>query len=59
MRLGCLEGLFLGLASVTLGICLGMAASYPLIVNGVDFAAFMGTDSMDYAGVSTSTNFSW
>jgi ABC-type lipoprotein release transport system permease subunit len=48
-----LEGLVLGVTSISLGIGLGMLASWPLIVHGIDYSEMMG-ESMTTAGVTLS-----
>jgi len=55
-RLVLSEGLVLGLAGSALGVLGGVAASYPLVVNGLDYAMFMGGgETMEMAGVTIDT----
>jgi len=49
-----LEGTLLGFVGVSLGLGLGLAASYPLIVYGIDFSSLMGMEQVDMGGVSMS-----
>jgi ABC-type lipoprotein release transport system permease subunit len=46
-----LEGAILGVLSVGLGVALGLLASWPLITQGLDFAAMMG-ENLEMGGVT-------
>lgn len=46
-----MEGLLLGFGSSLIGLCIGIAISYPLVRWGFDAAAMMGSESMEVAGV--------
>ncbi|MFT5682772.1 MAG: ABC-type lipoprotein release transport system permease subunit [Myxococcota bacterium] len=48
-----LEGLVLGVVSIALGIGIGMLASWPLIVHGIDYSEMMG-EAMTTGGVTLS-----
>lgn len=51
VRLILLEGAVLGVISVAVGVMLGMLASWPLIVNGLDYSKMMG-EGFETAGVT-------
>ena len=53
VRLLLAEGLLLGLAGTALGLLLGCAATYPLVVYGIDFAAMQ--DSVPVSNVALDT----
>jgi len=58
-----MEGLILGLVATVVGVALGIAASYPVVLYGIDYAAFMGTDTLEMEGIAMSTvihgSFGW
>ena len=45
------EGLVLGIIGSLLGLGLGIAAGYPVVTQGIDFAALYGIESMETGGV--------
>lgn len=49
-----LESLLIGIVAGVIGLGLGLAASYPLVVNGLDVSELMGAENLDVAGVSMS-----
>jgi ABC-type lipoprotein release transport system permease subunit len=54
-RMVVLEGTLLGAISLCIGSALGMLASWPLVVWGLDTSAIMGGESADMAGVTLSS----
>jgi ABC-type lipoprotein release transport system permease subunit len=55
-RLVMLEGTMLGLVSVAIGLGLGLLASWPLVLYGIDFSGLLGMENIDSGGVSISAN---
>lgn len=53
-RMVLLEGTLLGALGVSLGLGLGLLASWPLVVYGIDFSSLMGMEQMDMGGVAIS-----
>jgi ABC-type lipoprotein release transport system permease subunit len=49
-----LESLLIGVLAAGLGLGVGAAASYPLVVNGIDVSEMMGAENLEVAGTSMS-----
>lgn len=50
-----LEGLVLGFVATVVGIGCGIVAAYPLVTYGLDYTAFMGSETMEMEGIVVSS----
>lgn len=50
-----LEGVALGLIGSGVGLGLGLLATWPLVVYGIDYSSFLGSDTMETGGITIST----